>query len=428
MPRAYVFNPANNRYYRVPAPGDGPLPFSVTATDDGPRSDAEITGNGRASPSKPYSLRPYYFLRNLETQPRPSTHAEHLVVSILSLPSISMNSRRFEPWPDQMEGHLHEDAEFASVWTSVRGSHCYTTHPQKLFADADFQPCDRTHTGSMCVIRRRKIYVWNPSSRASETVQLPIPSCEAIAICGELSTRSNRANLNQIFVAAVLARASTPRPLFVVQLEGSRGTLQINLSTGGRNRSRDVAIYTLRWIAPPAADADCKVSSTALLMAGLRSGNILVWDRRAAARPVYGLNDDAFGRGGMVSDIRSDGNMVYVSRCSTRGSRSTPLLGAWDFRMPREHLLTFGGHVNEYRAYEFDVWNGVLVSGGDDKAVRLWDAKQGGRALAELPMSEPMHRCKLGDVDCKGRFVGGLRLCGQFSHVFYSIPGTRRTS
>lgn len=152
-----------------------------------------------------------------------------------------------------------------------------------------------------------------------------------------------------------------------------------------------------------------------LLVVSTCAGLVYKWDLRAPQRPVWCVRPSK--NSSLISHVQTagDGVMLYVS-CVTDGMDG---LAAWDMRMgdfPRsldlKPVLTFNGHIT-YRTevYEFgrerlrfDIeeteTGGLLVAGGFDRIVRVWDSKKGGRPIERVSMD------RYGDFDVEEGLQG----------------------
>lgn len=113
---------------------------------------------------------------------------------------------------------------------------------------------------------------------------------------------------------------------------------------------------------------------------GTRGGSLYRWDLRAPRRAVCSFMPCR--RQNSVVDLKLRGREVYVS-CMRNGVKN---LGMWDDRMVggrMEAVLVYKGHVNSHKRLRFDVdeETGLLVAGGDDGVVRIWNAGTGGECI-----------------------------------------------
>lgn len=405
----YAYDVTTNRYFRLFGSGDEQLPFLHPGPQNVPRSTSKAkrstsTLNFHSS----HPLRLSNFLRNIEFQGRTTTHAEHVVASILALPFTQQPYNR---------GQILSD--FGSLWLSARGRYGYNGLHHRNIAETEFLPTvsDRMSGGPFCLYNFGGIVLYNSKFHAVKAIGLRMLDCLSLACCGML--HQERVN-NGVRVATIPDHLRDDGVIFIIDESAKVEKLD------GRGRGgRRLGLKTVSWIAPPAMNADERYSSTALPVTGSRSGHVCVWDPRIPHKPIS-LGNDSFGSGGMVCCLRGKQNVLYVSRCTV--SPFKPALTAWDVRMPVKYpLMTFQGHVNLYRDLRFDVWNGVLAAGSDDNYVRLWDVNRGGEPLAELKLDDFAINVKLGDLDTEGRFVGGLRVDFQFGHGFYSPTQPRST-
>lgn len=140
-----------------------------------------------------------------------------------------------------------------------------------------------------------------------------------------------------------------------------------------------------------------------LLLMSTCAGLVYKWDLRAPQRPVWCVRPSR--RSPLISHVQAggDGVMLYTSWVTHEPDG----LAAWDMRMgdfPRsldlKPVLTFNGHTT-YRMdvyqfgrerLKFDVeeteTGGVLVAGGFDRVVRVWDCKKGGKPLGTVSVDE----------------------------------------
>lgn len=407
----YTYDVTTNRYFRVPRPGDEPLPILSLNPQPVPRAiptPSRSRNNFGAQPSHP--LRLSRFLRDIETQSRTSTHAEHVAASILALPFIHKRSCIQRP------SHT-----FGRVWSSIRGHHCSNGSLQGVVAETEFLPSisDRMLGGVHCIYRQGHVLIWDSTPNITRQIHAPALGCLSLACCGNFREGNTR---NWVRLAVSPGAGRDSFCLYISDQRENFDRLDVQRPDRRRNRGpRQVnTLTTVRWTAPPAANADERYSSSALPVAGSRSGYVYMWDTRASRFPIS-FASGAFGFGGMVCCIRGRQNVLYVSRCSTNSPKDIPELAAWDIRMPtKSPLMPFHGHVNEYRNFHFDVWNGVLAAGSDDENVRLWDAARGGEPVAELLQHDLPINVVLGDLNADGCYVGGLRVDYRTGHGFYS--------
>lgn len=405
----YAYDVTTNRYFRLPRSGDERLPFLLPGSQNVSRSSSiSKRSSSNLNVKSPHPLRLSNFLRNIEIQGRTTTHAEHVVASVLALPFTQQHHNS-----DQIV------TDFGPSWRSTRGRYCYSGFHHRNIAETEFLPTvsDRVSGGLFCLYHLGSILFYNSEYYVVKALEIHLRDCLSLACCGNL--HQERVN-NGIRLAAIPDHVRDDNVIFIIDESAKIKKLD------GRGRGgRRLGLKTVSWIAPPAMNADERYSSTALPVTGSRSGSVCVWDPRTSQKPIS-FGHESFGSGGMVCCLRGKQNVLYVSRCSV--SPSMPALTAWDVRMPVKYpLVTFQGHVNLYRDLRFDVWNGVLAAGSDDNCVRLWDVNRGGEPLAELKLHSFAINVKLGDLDTEGRFVGGLRVDFQFGHGFYSPTQPRFT-
>eukprot|EP00177_Eucheuma_denticulatum_P002784 GFKZ01005005.1.p1 GENE.GFKZ01005005.1~~GFKZ01005005.1.p1 ORF type:complete len:404 (-),score=25.82 GFKZ01005005.1:527-1738(-) len=110
---------------------------------------------------------------------------------------------------------------------------------------------------------------------------------------------------------------------------------------------------------------------------GTRGGSVYKWDTRQARGAACTFVPS--GRQKSVVDMKMGRGGIFVS-CLRNGERN---MAMWDYRMiggRTEPVLVFKGHVNSHKKVHFDVNEevGLLMSGGDDGRVRVWNARAGG--------------------------------------------------
>lgn len=420
----YIYDATRNRYFRRPPSGEIFRQSDVLAGATGVRvTNADVMKSPRPKRNRPMRL--LDFFHSVETGENRGTHAEFLAASILGAPSCKVNfSELFLPIPREPRSsqgspsHCYLDI----IWPSVRGRRICRGTQKHLFADPDFLPSPTDHIfgGPACFREPKFLRVLDSSNIRVGIIRDRHRGCSAIALCG--STHPAAPVLNPLRIAKALEVLSQFEVVDVYNLNGLESPLRVRKSwLSSKIRSRS-CITSVRWVVPPASGAVQSNSVTALVAAGSRSGSILLWDLRASNLPIISP-DRAFGQGGLVSDIRGCGNLLYVSRCSRTGSHEPTALAAWDFRMPDGvPCLRFQEHVNDYRHLYFDVWNGVLAGGGSDNKVRLWDSSRGGEPLARIDVDDIPLNVRLGDVDSNGIWVGGLRIDSLSTHTFHA-PG-----
>lgn len=113
---------------------------------------------------------------------------------------------------------------------------------------------------------------------------------------------------------------------------------------------------------------------------GTRAGSLYRWDLRAPRRAVCSFMPCR--RQNSVVDVKVREREVFVS-CLRNGEKN---LGMWDDRMVggrMEAVLVYRGHVNSHKRLRFDVEDGagLLMAGGDDGFVRIWNARTGGESI-----------------------------------------------
>lgn len=141
-----------------------------------------------------------------------------------------------------------------------------------------------------------------------------------------------------------------------------------------------------------------------LLAVGNRIGSVRIWEVGASPTCVLSIEADSWMAPSVV-DIHGEGNVVYVSRMGDIEDN----LAMWDLRMAGNGpFVTYKGHVNCFKTLRFDVHDGLLVAGGDDHVVRVWDAGLGGLPVASLDFSDDVEDVCIGGLDEEGGWVGGL--------------------
>lgn len=132
------------------------------------------------------------------------------------------------------------------------------------------------------------------------------------------------------------------------------------------------------------------------LFTGTRAGHVYRWDVRARrSRPICTILPS--GAQCSVTDLKlgSDNHTLYAS-CMRDEENN---LAGWDLRMcdiKPDPVVMFTGHSNSHKRMRFDLdetgSGGLLLAGGDDSHVRMWNSRTGGSATGwrtfsdELPM------------------------------------------
>lgn len=123
---------------------------------------------------------------------------------------------------------------------------------------------------------------------------------------------------------------------------------------------------------------------------GTRAGAVYRYDLRGRTHtPCGALAARAKDAAVACMKPSRDPTRIYVSTM-----RNAPgNLCAWDWRMARDGpLLCFGAHVNECKPCKFDVdetgSGGLLMAGGDDGMVRMWDCNNGGQPIADMSFGD----------------------------------------
>lgn len=155
-----------------------------------------------------------------------------------------------------------------------------------------------------------------------------------------------------------------------------------------------------------------------LLAAGMRAGNVAIWDLRASRTPAMtGCSDGTGGElpaagGGSsaqpsVCDLRSNARGLFVSRLGNGANN----MSQWDLRDGLSRpCLSFTEHENGHKWLHFDTYRDVLVAGDDQGAVRVWDANTGGAPRGVLQFGSIAHAVRLGGMVEGGGWAGGMRV------------------
>lgn len=151
-----------------------------------------------------------------------------------------------------------------------------------------------------------------------------------------------------------------------------------------------------------------------MIWTGTRRGSVLAWDDRSHVRGQSPVKFRPSGERNSVVDIEFDGNCVYTS-CLGNAKNN---LSMWDLRkLTNGPVLTYLGHKNAYKKYalSMNLNAGLLVSGGDNGYMRIWNVRTGGECIAERKFSsnEMVSKVQLAGWDSgegiPGAWVSGAR-------------------
>lgn len=132
------------------------------------------------------------------------------------------------------------------------------------------------------------------------------------------------------------------------------------------------------------------------LFTGTRAGHVYRWDVRARrSRPICTLRPS--GALCSVTDLKLGSDNITLYTSCMRNEQNN--LAGWDLRMcdiRPDPVVVFAGHANSHKRMRFDLdetgSGGLLLAGGDDSHVRMWNSRSGGSATGwrkfsdELPM------------------------------------------
>lgn len=195
-------------------------------------------------------------------------------------------------------------------------------------------------------------------------------------------------------IAATVVAGWAPKSIAIAvggtfAVTGEKGT-EILTWMGSRQRGQSVLIHR---------DGSCGMvtvfPSPHEVWSGTRSGSVYKWDTRQARRAACTFVPS--GRQKSVVDMKMGRGGIFVS-CLRDGERN---MAMWDYRMiggRTEPVLVFEGHVNSHKKLHFDVNEeaGLLMAGGDDGRVRIWNARAGGGSTEVVGFKgELMERVKM---------------------------------
>lgn len=156
-----------------------------------------------------------------------------------------------------------------------------------------------------------------------------------------------------------------------------------------------------------------------VLVSGTSSGQVRCWDLRAGDAPVWSF--DPSGSRLYIRDIRGGdvSGDLYVN-CELASSNA---LAAWDVRT--------GGRQGPKQVFERQGWGeslvfdvveqgGLVVGGGSDRTVAMWDCWKGGQALRRVGLDEEIKLVRLMGLSGKGSGSEGFGMfvVGEFETVF----------
>lgn len=148
----------------------------------------------------------------------------------------------------------------------------------------------------------------------------------------------------------------------------------------------------------PHSDNSAGLSVVAMpnkVFTGTRAGHVHMWDlRRRPHRPMHSFRPSK--KHSAVTDMKigADGISLYVSCMRNKINN----LAKWDLRMPSsEPAVVFRGHRNSHKKLKFDIVEtnsgGILLAGGDDSVIRVWNTSVGGTGVecANIPGEIPKY-------------------------------------
>lgn len=386
-----VYDPTRNRYFKCPAPGEA-LPPQL------PPTNPPSPQRRRRKPAERATPWLAGVLLSDETGTRVTSHAYRIAIAMSARKPVETTAEDFEAFPTRSGEPSCVQKLRRQVWPATRQfrRELPTIYDSECFA---YDPVD----GAFAIVCRTATM---SCFGGVFKIQLPIyhRAITAMAVC-------QHGNLS---LASFDEETSRPRLRFQswVPWEGSLNHFDAKQPRYPRSKhgSTPLQATAMHWHCGNACNGNC------LLTAGNRAGHFVMWDPRTSTRLVKMIAV----RGGVISPsichIQCDGEHgVYISSMGNGPEN----LAMWDLRYAgRDPCVTFHGHVNNHKVLSFDVHAGVLVSGGSDAAVRIWDCASGGTPVATLDGGDIVNEVRIGGFDPAGCWVGGLCLSTVASRTY----------